>query len=157
MKLLLIRHGKAQPGGAIPDHLRALTEEGKLRWRRGATYLAKQLRKSAEDWQIYSSFKIRAKQTAEILAEEMGNLPVNQLEFIGNGNEEELLNFLAGQADEAAVILVGHEPHLSDWAQLLTGRLMSFSKGAVLEMEMSAEEPLKGKNIKYTTLKEIIE
>src|SRR5262245_6116006 len=66
MKLYLVRHGKAQTAdGSIADEARQLTPDGRKRLETEAQALA---RIGVDPAHIFSSPRVRAQQTAEIIA-----------------------------------------------------------------------------------------
>ncbi|HSD97573.1 MAG TPA: histidine phosphatase family protein [Sulfuricaulis sp.] len=137
MFILLVRHAKAEARsllglGAKRDVRRPLTDAGRKRMRRAAKALHRLV--PAVDV-IASSPLIRARETAEILAGQYDNMAVVDLMPLSpGGSEQELLDWLREQRQDAAVVLVGHEPDLGflvSW--LLTGKKSAFTplrKGA---------------------------
>jgi len=129
MELILIRHGKAEDRQETDDHLRKLTAEGKKRLNRTLPSLGLFIR-NPDKAQIWTSPLIRAVQTADILARTFGIPDVRQHEFIGDGDYAQLTAALSDVRSSATVIIVGHEPHLSDWSRQLCGVPLPFKKGA---------------------------
>jgi len=137
MRLYLVRHAIAEdaaPGQA--DAARALTPDGSARFEeevRGLRTLGVRL-----DTLRFSPAR-RALETAELLGRLVeGELRVDPLLAAPPGKE--LLESLAG----ANVALVGHEPWLSELAELLIGAgapPLALKKGGVFELE---GEPLPG-------------
>lgn len=124
MRLYLVRHGEATSKEEDPD--RPLTEAGAREVREVAGFLfSAGGRKVAE---IRHSTKLRARQTAKILAEQGGDATpfreVDGLEPMADvaGLAEELT------AAEADIMLVGHLPHLDRLASRLVAG--SAEKGA---------------------------
>jgi phosphohistidine phosphatase len=131
MNLYLIRHGAAEDPGAKPDSERALTDQGRKQLRAAARALA---RTGLELDAIVTSPLLRARQTAEIIAKELGldaSLIAENAELAPGGNPVKLLKDTRAEN----VALVGHEPYLSELASvLLTGTEdlgMAFKKGGV--------------------------
>jgi phosphohistidine phosphatase len=117
-QLLLLRHGIAEPrGGSGEDGLRALTQEGRDRTRRICQRLSQLgLRAST----LVSSPLVRARQTADI-AVEAGMAPsllCNEALAPGADPWPLLENWWRAGSDDAParLILVGHEPDLSQLA-----------------------------------------
>lgn len=114
MELYLVRHGEAKPEAEDPT--RPLTERGKDEVRKVAQHAA---RKGIRVFDIWHSGKLRAQQTAEILAEALspaqGVKGVEGLAPLDEpaGIQEEL------ERAEGNLMLVGHLPHLSRLAGLL--------------------------------------
>ncbi|BAU11994.1 phosphohistidine phosphatase, SixA [Leptolyngbya sp. NIES-3755] len=119
MKLYMIRHGLAGQHGDYPnDDERPLTSEGK----RKTEQVAKRLRELGLKFDlILTSPLVRAKQTAEIL--EAAHL-TDDLKVEGylapSGDIQTWLSWLESWRNpEKTLALVGHEPGLSNWTELL--------------------------------------
>lgn len=127
-QLILLRHGPAEPHGAVVDRLRALTSEGRQRTQRVCQRaLQLGLRASA----LVSSPLVRARETGEI-AVEAGMAPaLTCSEALAPGEDPWplLQDWWARGTGAAAprLILVGHEPDLG----LLACRLIGAPAGAV--------------------------
>ncbi len=134
-KLCIMRHGVAvtrETEGYSDDSKRPLTPDGK----RKMQGIAKGLRRLGfvADW-IVSSPLVRAVETAEIVAESVGSDVA--LDFSNTlspgGSPEALLGFLGKHADRKRVLVVGHEPDLSELAARLIGAgrraNLAFKKG----------------------------
>jgi phosphohistidine phosphatase len=146
MKILLIRHGKAEERNLISslspkkDALRALTETG----RRDMRKAAKGLRKFAPDIDlIAASPLLRARETAEIVAKVFGVNDITEQPLLAPGADlSALLDWLTQRPTDATVALVGHEPDLGNLAALfLVGReaaLVVLKKGACALVEFDA-------------------
>jgi phosphohistidine phosphatase len=147
MKILLIRHGKAQERGMMSslsskkDALRALTETG----RRDMRKAAKGLRKLAPDIDlIATSPLVRARETAQIVAKVFGaNDPLEQPLLAPGADASALLDWLQRQPADSTVALVGHEPDLGRAAaRLLFGDdsdCIVFKKGACALIDVDAK------------------
>ena len=142
MKLYILRHGIAvEPGtpGYEDDSARPLTPKGKRQLRQTAAAMKKMgLRFDL----IRSSPYLRAKQTAEIVAESLKMK--KQLKFSDalapDGSPKDLLRELnASKPAPENVLLVGHEPYLSRLISLLTtggmDLMMDFKKGGLCKLE----------------------
>jgi phosphohistidine phosphatase len=117
MRLYLVQH--AEPKRKEEDPSRPLSEKGWEDIRKVAKYAEKHLQIQVE--QIVHSGKLRAKQTAEVLAEHLH--PVKAV-TVAEGLEpladpKVWKNRLAGTAEN--IVIVGHLPHLSK----LTGHLLT--------------------------------
>lgn len=136
MVLYLMRHGIAVPReehSYLADAQRPLTEEGVSKTREVARGLA-QLGISCD--RIFSSPLLRARQTAEITAEILGlkDRMEEWPELGAGGSNEAVLDRLHGAAHAkqvSAVLLVGHEPQLSE----LTSLLLSGSGGLSVDFK----------------------
>ncbi len=119
MELYLMQHGKALPESEDP--VRPLSPEGREEIRRSAKALAKMGLKFDL---ILSSTKTRAKETAEIVAEETG-YPMEKIkeyaEFKPLGPPEEAIKILKDHAGAQKVFVAGHLPSLAEIASYLLG------------------------------------
>jgi phosphohistidine phosphatase len=146
MKVLLIRHGKAEERNLISslspkkDASRALTETG----RRDMRKAAKGLRKLAPDIDVLATSPLlRARETAEIVAKVFGVSDVAEQPLLAPGADSSaLLEWLQQRPADATVALVGHEPDLGLLtARFLVGKeadLVVFKKGACALVEFDA-------------------
>ncbi|MFM7450710.1 MAG: phosphohistidine phosphatase SixA [Leptolyngbyaceae cyanobacterium] len=119
-ELYLMRHGLAEQRGTYEDDgQRPLTDEGKQKTRQ----VAKQLRHLGLQFdRILSSPLVRAHQTADILVDVGLGEKVEALSFLApDGNIGDWLDWLATwmRSNESSLVLVGHEPNLSTWAEHL--------------------------------------
>lgn len=124
MDLVLFRHGAAEeresfaPGGG-GDELRPLTERGRRKVYAAARGLKALLPRIDL---LATSPLVRARQTAAILAETYGRAaPLEIRELAPAASRASLLRWLRGQAQDGALVLVGHEPNLGELARWLTG------------------------------------
>lgn len=130
-----MRHGIAvTPGskGFSDDSKRPLLPEGKEKMREIAGGLN---RMGFEvDW-IVTSPLVRAVETAETVAESLAaRVPVDLCDALRpGGSAEDLIAFLATRPNRRRVLVVGHEPDLSELAARLIGAgdyaNLSFKKG----------------------------
>lgn len=133
-ELYIMRHGIAEERGeAYPDDgKRPLTADGKKKLREavgGLVKLGVEL-----DW-IVSSPLVRARQTAEIVGEEVGtHTPVDFCDALSPGGDpKSVLSYLETHSDRRRVLVTGHEPDLSALAARLVGAgsraNLAFKKG----------------------------
>jgi len=143
MNLFLLRHGLAVDSskpGFKKDADRPLTPKGKQRlWRVAEAMEEMELEFEA----ILTSPFVRAAQTAEIIAEafEIGKKLVTSDHLTPNGNPKLLLEQLNQLSPvPKGVLLVGHEPYLSQLIGLLvagnTNVLIDLKKGALCKLEI---------------------
>jgi phosphohistidine phosphatase len=143
MRLLLVRHGIASPlGGKVRrDEDRPLTALGRRRCRQIAAGL---VRLVARPRAVLTSPLLRARQTAEILAQAWGDPRLEITPALAAGNLREVRRALAGFADEDTIALVGHEPWISEFtAHLLggkSGRALRYRKGGVALIELDPDD-----------------
>ena len=144
MKLLLVRHGIAEEAetfitGGGCDGQRPLTEIGRKKMRKGANRLRSQIRQIDL---LACSPLLRARETAEIIAQVFGNAPIIERPELDFGYPPEAVAAWLAQCQiKGLVTVVGHEPQLS----LLTGLLLAdvaqplliFRKGGMALIEFS--------------------
>lgn len=152
MRVYLIRHGIAVPRGSpgiIDDAARELTADGAKKTRRAVRGL---VRLGVDLQRIWSSPLVRARQTAEILAEAFPDAgAVRSLRALApEGDFDRILAALSKSESLKEAALVGHEPDLGELASLLlTGRrvpFLEFRKGGVACIDLeSSEQPGRGR------------
>lgn len=162
MRVYLIRHGIAVPRGSpgiIDDAARELTADGIKKMRRAVRAL---VRLGVDLERIWSSPLIRARQTADILAEafpEAGS--VRSLRALApECNFDRILAILLKSGSLNEVALVGHEPDLGVLAGLLlTGRrvpLVEFKKGGAACIDLEpAVQPCRGRLVWLLTPRQL--
>lgn len=147
LELYLIRHGvAAERGEEFPDDSkRPLTAEGVARLRKEAKAL-EGLDVGFD--QILSSPLVRARQTAEVFAEELKGKPpiANTDALTPAGSPGAVIQELAKHMRKARIALVGHEPNMGELAAFLIGAKVAlpFKKGAICRIDFSVFPP-KGK------------
>jgi len=125
--LWFLRHAEAHPGH--PDEARPLTERGEREARAAGVALA---RLGFEIETCLSSPKRRALDTATLVCEAL-QLEVETAAALGTG-EYDAEALAAGRGE---VLLVGHEPTISQVIRDLTGARVHMKKGAVAAIEGS--------------------
>ena len=138
MELYFLRHGEAagQKGWSGDDRNRPLTSEGVERMTREAKTIA---RLGVEVETIIASPLVRARQTAEIVAQEMGiRTSIVADERLAPGFRIELLaKILKEWAAAPALLLVGHEPDFSETIAALTGcGSLECKKGSLARVDL---------------------
>ena len=136
MILYLVRHAEAVEGEV--DDERPLSKQGWAEVRRVARYAAEHL--AIEVGQVFHSPKIRAGQTAWVLAQAMRPEPeVQEVDDLDPEADPQVWagRLAVGQED---VLLVGHLPHLARLASLLLcsdqdPSVVTFQTGSVLCLE----------------------
>jgi phosphohistidine phosphatase len=135
--LFRVRHAIAAERGDEwrDDSKRPLTETGIARFKevvKGLAWL------DVEIDEIFTSPLVRAKQTANLLAQGLaGKASVKTLEALAPGNQPRtVMNELSGSAKRRRIALVGHEPELGELAAHLLGspRALLFKKGGVCQI-----------------------
>jgi phosphohistidine phosphatase len=144
-QLWLLRHAEAEPHGTRADSDRRLTERGERQARAAGVALASL---EFEFDAVLFSPKVRARQTAELAAEawsdeQRGRMRVHS-PLAGGFGAAEALDALASESPEARVLLVGHEPDLSQLVAELAGGRADIKKGglAVLRLDGPSGELL---------------
>ncbi len=142
-QLWLLRHAEAEPHGSRADSARRLTERGEQQARAAGVAIARM--GVTFDVILYSP-KVRAAQTAELAAEAWDEEERERMALhdplAGGFEAAEALDTFAGTGLDGRVLLVGHEPDLSQLAASLTGAKLDLKKGgvAVLRLEGASAE-----------------
>ncbi len=146
MYLYLIRHGIAEdpdplvPNSIASDEIRTLTKTGRKKF----TQVAAKLQRLELNFDlIITSPLVRARQTAEILSDQQlsPKLEISQDLKPGGNLLTWLTTWNARPIDTAIsrLALVGHEPNLSEWAELLVfGKVchkLILKKGGVIGLK----------------------
>ena len=117
MKLYLLRHGAAA-SYADSDSLRPLTSTGVDQTRQVVARMAEHMTAVQA---IYSSPKLRARQTADIAAQQLaGNLPIVETDLIKPGGDIVGLGQFLEQQGNSDVLLVTHQPFVGNLIDYLT-------------------------------------
>ncbi len=122
MDIILIRHGEAvEAAPGLGDAGRWLTVKGRRTTRKVGKWLDK--RKTRRLVQIWTSSLVRAVQSAEIIAREVGmkGEVVVHAELLPGADPNDLLRLVTTYDGPGPLALVGHEPGLSLFARLLIG------------------------------------
>jgi phosphohistidine phosphatase len=131
MELYLIRHGIAQEKqDNFPDEERTLTKEGHQKTEK----VAERLKKFGLKFDlILTSPLVRAKQTAEILLNSGLASKIEECKLLAPDGliENWVKEWLEAKkySSDAQIALVGHEPDLSSWAEIL---LWGAAKGSLV-------------------------
>ena len=138
LRLYLLRHADAGDPMAwtSDDALRPLSAKG----RRQAERLARHLVAIGfETDAIISSPKLRARETAEIVADAL-DLTVRLDERLAGGFGLETVEAILRDAGgPQRPVLVGHDPDFSDLASELTGTEVALKKGALVRIDVDLE------------------
>lgn len=132
MKLYFMRHGEASDD-APSDELRPLTEKGKERIHNAAKVLQKM--NVSFDY-IYASPRVRARQTADIVAKVLGNQVEIRDEVNFHLNVDRLKHLLLEKSEEARILFVGHNPSMSELIQAITGANVNLKTGSVARVDL---------------------
>lgn len=147
MKLLLLRHAIAVPSGTpdVEDDARPLTPKGRKKFEKAAAGLARILDAPEA---ILTSPLPRARETAEIAAEAWGDVTPVDDPRLASDHPESVLPDLAAHSEDALIVLVGHEPHISSLLGRLIGGAgdrMPFKKGGAALVEIDRATPAAGR------------
>lgn len=124
-ELLLLRHGQAEDHGPDgTDASRDLTAKGEAQARAAGVALAAL---GLPPDVVLASPKVRAWRTALLACEALGGAPVEHPTVVGLDRDEALLAAGLG----GRVLVVGHEPDLSQVVHDLTGARIRMRKAAV--------------------------
>ena len=148
MKLLLLRHAIAAPAGTsgIGDENRPLTAKGRKRFKKAAGGLAEIM--STPDVLLTSPL-LRARETADIAGKAWGLKPTPE-PLLAGGRPEAVLAAVSAHSKCAVVVLVGHEPDLSELLAHVTGghsERSPFRKGGAALVELDDEAAGSGRLI----------
>lgn len=134
--LLIVRHGDAEPQiDGKEDKDRKLIKKGIKQMRRIANFIEEM------DYvvdRIISSPYLRAYQSAEAVLDELGMDDKKIETFDELSPENDPSNFVQKMKefnDNSTVLIVGHEPYLSRFINLLTGGQVEMKKGGVAVLE----------------------
>lgn len=143
MKLILMRHAEAEPGDAYAeDALRPLTVEGAKTQKKVAQALK---RMGVMPQRIFTSPRLRARQTAEITAQvlELNHVLVESAALGDDYSLNNVLALLRDYTDKETILCVGHEPDLSALAGALlcpaSKPRIKFVKSGVLGLKFEGE------------------
>jgi phosphohistidine phosphatase len=127
-QLWLLRHGEAEPHGTRPDAERLLTPRGEEQSRHaGRALAALQLTFQA----LYTSPKIRARDTALLAAEALGDEPIVTPVLAEDFSVADARDLLLGVEPDGRILVVGHNPDFAQVVFDLTGARVDFKKGGV--------------------------
>lgn len=146
MHVFFLRHGEAGRRVSIPskDMERALTESGKREIEEVGESLE---RMNLEFNKIVSSPLARARETAEIVANNQKKSGKVELwdELRPEGNRLDLFRKLSKIRQDADVLIVGHEPYLSNViGEIISGNLASriaIKKGGLARVQILSFSP----------------
>jgi phosphohistidine phosphatase len=137
LRIYLMRHATAEDSGSGPDASRRLTEVGRREAREAGKSL---LERNAAIAVVLSSPLIRAQETAELLAQELGGVKVEVRAALGSGAT---LDAFRGEIQSQLgrdVVLVGHNPDLSAFASSLCGQIVGFRPSTLCCFEWRESE-----------------
>lgn len=132
-QLWFLRHGEAEPHGARPDSERRLTERGEAQ----AVAAGRALAALGCDFaRVLTSPKLRARDTARLAAGPLAVEPSEHEALASGFDHDDASELLHGVEADERLLLVGHEPDLSQVVHDLTGARVDFKKGGVAGVRM---------------------
>jgi len=141
MRLYFLRHGHAEPGLSVSDHARQLTPKGVARLQTAAKVMK---RLKIKPTHLFSSPRVRAQQTAEIVAEQL-NISVELREEVNFGFDTNAVHALIDRLPEGSqVMFVGHEPTFSMTVRAITGGQVAMKKGSLARVDLIDPVRLQG-------------
>ena len=144
VQLYLVRHAIAEERGEdwADDTKRPLSDEGRIKMAKQVTGLE---RLEVRIEEVLTSPLVRAKQTAEILAQNLSSRPrVTDFPALAPGHStKEVLTALKDYAKRSSIALVGHEPGLGDLMAALIGTRtpITFKKGGIALVKLDRLPP----------------
>jgi phosphohistidine phosphatase len=127
-QLWLLRHGEAEPHDARPDPERRLTPRGEAQARTAGAALAAL---GLTFQRIYTSPKVRARDTARLAAEALGVEPVETPLLAEGFDAADARRLLLEAEPDGRLLVVGHNPDFVQVVHDLTGGRVDFKKGGV--------------------------
>lgn len=132
MRLYFLRHAEAVDA-ADSDHTRQLTERG-IRRTQTAAKVMKKLGIAPNH--IFASPRIRAKHTAEIVAETLG-AEITISEEVNFGFSVTGVKVLTdGMGGDTQVMFVGHNPSMSEVVTQMCGATVAMKKGGLARVDL---------------------
>jgi len=136
LELYLLRHAHAGDSAKWegPDSERPLSPKGRRQAARLGAFLAE--RGFAPD-AIVTSPKLRARQTADLVADAIG-IAVSVDDRLAGPLDPDVVGDIADRVGGTSVVLVGHDPDFSELAAALSGaEYLPVRKGALARIDMS--------------------
>jgi len=138
-KLLLMRHARSSwDDSNIPDHERPLKKKGK----KDAERMGKMLKsKELQPDLILSSTALRAKQTAEIVAESCKcKKEIIYLDSLYMAEPSDILNSIEKNGkDKKTIMVIGHNPGLEAFLQIANGKVESLPTASIAYLTASVD------------------
>ncbi|WP_373482383.1 histidine phosphatase family protein [Acetobacterium sp.] len=139
-ELILIRHGKAEKRGSVfPDRNRKLVIKGINQLNKDIPFLGHYL-KNKQVVYLWSSGMIRTMETAGIIKKICKIDEIETCGFIETGDFDAFKQKADQIEDECTIIIVGHEPDISEWTYRLCKKNVRIKKGCALLIEISSDQ-----------------
>jgi phosphohistidine phosphatase len=126
--IYLVRHGSTVPEERDPT--RPLSEKGRAEVEKTARAL---LKEKANVEEIWHSTKLRAKQTAEIIAQTLGVKNIIEKEGLKPNDDPAPIAELLKTTNKT-ILIAGHMPFLGELASLLGKKVEGFESGGVVKI-----------------------
>jgi phosphohistidine phosphatase len=136
-QLWLLRHGDAEPYDARPDAERRLTGRGEAQARAAGRALAA-LEMTFQA--VYTSPKVRARDTALLACEALGEEPIVTPVLAGDFDVADARDLLLGVEPDGRILVIGHNPDFAQVVYDLTGARVDFKKGAVAGVRLEGTQ-----------------
>lgn len=141
MRLIMLRHGKAvDADNNTADDERTLSREGRAQLEKYYPTLAHYLRQLPA-CQVWTSPLVRARESADILCRYLPQVSPRTMPFISTPSFSALSRALTACQMDDTVVLIGHEPFLSDWVRQMTGLETHFRKGRGMLLYLQPDQP----------------
>ena len=138
-KILLCRHADAQwPTQHQTDFDRKLSKAGLLQADQMQKWL---LHYVTEAPQVICSASVRTLETATIITSVYSDVSIEKYEELYNGASEDLLRIITNCPEtHHFLMLVAHNPGISNLASFLSGENFSFNTGQLVLLDLAAEK-----------------
>ncbi len=139
MRLYFVRHGKA--GDAASDHARPLTPQGIAQAQAAAKVLA------ALDIQpahIYSSPRLRARQTADIIAAALGQTVEEREEVNFDFSVSAVRSLISALMPDDEAMFVGHNPSMSEVVEQISEASVGMKTCAIARVDIFSRDVSRG-------------
>src|SRR3954471_14095715 len=134
-ELWLLRHGEAEPGGAVRDEERRLTPRGEAQSRAAGLLLE---RLGVRFALVACSPRVRAVQTATFAVEPLGLEPVVHQPLSEGFDFDAALELTAMGGEDGRVLAVGHNPDFAQLVHDLSGARAKMATGALAAVRLRA-------------------
>ncbi|ARM75628.1 phosphohistidine phosphatase SixA [Acidianus manzaensis] len=136
--ILIVRHGDAEPKiDGKEDKDRKLVKKGIKQMKRIANFID-EMEYNID--RIITSPYIRAYQSAEAILDELGidDKKIETMDELSPDKDpSSFIEKMKEFADNSTIMIVGHEPYLSNYIKLITGGEVEIKKGGIAVVEYS--------------------
>ncbi|NLA78609.1 MAG: hypothetical protein GX845_03545 [Erysipelothrix sp.] len=137
--LLFFRHGEAYPYELNNDATRPLTKKGRASFKEIKKAVT-QLLDDYDSIKIISSPYARAYESAQIIASFFNQAVAHRFDSIVDGDFEQFLLDLE-TVEAEAIVIVGHQPTLSDFIYYLTSAIVGFEVAGCAGVDVEQGRP----------------